>query len=150
MIPGVTIHGCMFKWLSIKKVNLSSKNWENSESNLLKELVESQFLANKHSTSTINWKSIAERLYRKNEEVDKVFRNAKQCREHWCCFLNPELKKGPWKIEEDILLLTKIRSNNGRRWSQIVSYFEGRTENALKNRFTLLIQKQKKTSKSKQ
>jgi len=74
-----------------------------------------------------------------NEERDKVFRNAKQCREHWNCFLNPALKKGPWKIEEDILLLTKIRSNNGRKWSEIVSYFEGRTENALKNRFTLLI-----------
>lgn len=29
LIPGVTSHCCMFKWLSIKKINLSSKNWEN-------------------------------------------------------------------------------------------------------------------------
>lgn len=41
LIPGVTANGCMFKWLSIKKVNLSSKNWEAYESNLLRELVES-------------------------------------------------------------------------------------------------------------
>jgi len=39
LIPGVTSNCCKFKWLSIKKVNLSSKNWETYESNLLRELV---------------------------------------------------------------------------------------------------------------
>jgi hypothetical protein len=80
-----------------------------------------------------------------------VYRSAKQCREHWNCYLNPQLKKGPWTIDEDILLLTLIRGNNGdKKWSEIVFSFEGRTENALKNRYTLLIDKQKKFSKSKQ
>lgn len=27
LIPGVSKHSCMFKWLSLKKINLSSKNW---------------------------------------------------------------------------------------------------------------------------
>lgn len=37
-------------------------------------------------------------------------------------------------------MLTLIRSNNGeKKWSEIVYSFEGRTENALKNRYTLLI-----------
>jgi hypothetical protein len=51
-----------------------------------------------YSISSINWKVIAEELYRVNESPNKVFRSAKQCREHWNCFLNPSLKKGPWKL----------------------------------------------------
>lgn len=48
-------------------------------------------------------------------------------------------------------MLTLIKGNNGsKKWSEIVYFFEGRTENALKNRFTLLLDKQRKVSKSKQ
>ena len=58
----------------------------------------------------------------------KIFRSAKQCREHWNCYLNPTLKKGPWSMEEDVQLLELIRSNNGeKKWSEIVYSFEGRT-----------------------
>lgn len=58
----------------------------------------------------------------------KIFRSAKQCREHWNCYLNPTLKKGPWNIEEDIQLLELIKNNNGeKKWSEIVYSFEGRT-----------------------
>jgi hypothetical protein len=54
-------------------------------------------------------------------------------------------------LEEDIQLLTMVKNNNlEKKWSEIVDFFEGRTENALKNRFTLIIEKQKKISKSKQ
>jgi hypothetical protein len=60
------------------------------------------------------------------------------------------LKKGPWLVEEDVQLLTHIKGNKGeKKWSEIVYFFEGRTENALKNRYTLLIDKQKRVSKSK-
>lgn len=27
LIPGVTAESCMFKWLSLKKVNLATNNW---------------------------------------------------------------------------------------------------------------------------
>jgi hypothetical protein len=40
-----------------------------------------------------------------NKDPKKIFRNAKQCKEHWTCYLNPELKKGPWDAEEDKILL---------------------------------------------
>jgi hypothetical protein len=64
--------------------------------------------------------------------------------------LNPNLKKGPWKPEEDIQLLKCIKQNKGsKKWSEIVKYFDGRTENALKNRYTLIIDKQKKHNKHK-
>jgi hypothetical protein len=38
-----------------------------------------------------------------------------------------------------------IKRNQGlKKWSEISKFFEGRTENALKNRYTLIIEKQKK------
>ncbi len=99
---------------------------------------------------TKDWKMISQRLYFENNRSDKIFRNAKQCREHWNCYLNPNLKKGPWKPEEDIQLLKCIKQNKGsKKWSEIVKYFDGRTENALKNRYTLIIDKQKKHNKHK-
>ena len=76
----------------------------------------------------INWKAVAEKQYKINHQNAKIFRSAKQCREHWNCYLNPQIKKGPWKIEEDIQLLSLIRGNNGeKKWSEIVYSFEGRT-----------------------
>lgn len=35
LIPGVKGDHCMFKWLSLKKNNLSDNNWSEKESNLL-------------------------------------------------------------------------------------------------------------------
>ena len=41
-----------------------------------------------------------------------------------------------------------IKQNGGsKKWSEIVKYFDGRTENALKNRYTLIIDKQKRYNK---
>ena len=61
-------------------------------------------------------------------------RNGKQCRDRWFNTLNPNVVKGNWTAEEDyniFYLYNKI----GPRWCQIVVYFEGRTENSIKNRF---------------
>lgn len=54
---------------------------------------------------TIDWRKASQDLFNLNPNPDKIFRNAKQCKEHWSCYLNPVLRKGPWVIEEDILLL---------------------------------------------
>lgn len=40
LIPGVTAHNCMFKWLSVKKTNLSVQHWAPEESNILRSIVE--------------------------------------------------------------------------------------------------------------
>ena len=85
-----------------------------------------------------------------NENSNRIFRNAKQCREHWSCYLNPKLKKGPWELSEDKRLLECILNNKGlKKWSEIARRFHGRTENALKNRFNLVMEKLKKNGKSK-
>ncbi len=63
--------------------------------------------------------------------------------------MDPRIKKGPWEKEEDKKLLQIVLDSNcQKKWSAIKLDFEGRTENALKNRYNLLLEKQKKLSPS--
>jgi myb proto-oncogene protein len=66
-----------------------------------------------------------------------VSRNGKQCRERWVNFLNPEIKKDPFTLTEDIMILEK-RLSIGNKWSEIIKEMPGRTENNVKNRFNMM------------
>ena len=92
----------MFKWLNIRKVNLSVQHWLEAEATLLGNIIEEMGTHASSRRTTLNWKVVSERLYKANPLEGKIFRSAKQCREHWNCYLNPKLKKGPWNIGEDI------------------------------------------------
>lgn len=72
-------------------------------------------------------------------------RAGKQCRERWLNHLDDSISKDPWSTEEDLTLLTKQKII-GNKWSEIVKYLPGRTENMVKNRFNTLA-KQKREEK---
>jgi hypothetical protein len=81
-------------------------------------------------------------LYTLNTEPEKIYRHPKQCREHYSSFLDPQIKKGAWTRSEDLALLANIVENEGeKKWCRLVKVLEGRTENAIKNRFQLLSSK---------
>lgn len=82
---------------------------------------------------TKQWSQIANQL----NNVLNVTRNGKQCRERWVNFLNPEIKKDPFSLSEDILILEK-RLAIGNKWSEIIKEMPGRTENNVKNRFNMM------------
>ena len=83
---------------------------------------------------TKHWNQIAAQL---NATLD-VNRNGKQCRERWVNFLNPDIKKDPFSLEEDIQILEK-RLLIGNKWSEIIKDMPGRTENNVKNRFNMMF-----------
>jgi hypothetical protein len=97
LISGTHWQKCKYRWLSLRKVKLLTHKWSRHESGLLAAAI--------RSSPRINWKTVSERLYELNTAADKVFRTAKQCREHWNCFLNPSIQKGPWSLQEDRRLL---------------------------------------------
>lgn len=89
-------------------------------------------------------------MYSLNSNPDKIYRHPKQCREHYASFLDPTIKKGPWTKEEDLMLLSHIIENSGeKKWCRLVKILEGRTENAIKNRFQLVFAKLKKKKENK-
>lgn len=95
-VPGKNAMQCMFKWLGFKKCNLTEFPWAEAEEQLLRELVAKR--------GKNQWIEISQELFLANK-VTKIYRSPKQCREHWTCYMDPELKKGPWRPQEDLLLL---------------------------------------------
>ena len=61
-------------------------------------------------------------------------RTARQCRDRWVNYLSPSNKNGPWSQEEDQLLAEKYLQH-GPQWTSIAKYFDGRSENNVKNRW---------------
>jgi hypothetical protein len=67
-------------------------------------------------------------------------RTARQVRERWRLYLNPEIDNSQFSEEEDQLLIEKYSECKGS-WSQIRQYFKGRTDVKLKYRFQQLDRK---------
>ncbi|PKU63185.1 Transcription factor WER [Dendrobium catenatum] len=61
----------------------------------------------------------------------------------WLTYLNTECKKGGWSQEED-MLLCEAQKIFGNRWTEIAKVVAGRTDNAVKNRFSTLCKKRAK------
>ncbi|KAJ0237982.1 Transcription factor MYB88 [Hirschfeldia incana] len=83
---------------------------------------------------TQNWAIIASKF------TDK---STRQCRRRWYTYLSSDFKRGGWTPEEDALLCEAQRLF-GNRWTEIAKVVSGRTDNAVKNRFTTLCKKRAK------
>ena len=69
-------------------------------------------------------------------------KNWRQCKERWNQFLNPNINKDSWTEEEDDLLI-RLHEKYGSKWSLMVSHFKGRPRLQIRNRYNLLMKKQK-------
>ncbi|KAL3654212.1 Transcription factor [Castilleja foliolosa] len=101
-------------------------SWSQEEDDILREQIRD------HGTE--NWAIIASKF------KDKTTR---QCRRRWFTYLNSDFKKGGWSPEED-MLLCEAQKIFGNRWTEIAKVVSGRTDNAVKNRFTTLCKKRAK------
>lgn len=65
-------------------------------------------------------------------------RTQKQCRERWNGHLSPTINKGPWTLEEDIILAQK-HDEIGNKWAKISQFLPGRTDILVKNRWNTSV-----------
>ena len=70
-------------------------------------------------------------------------RNPRQCRERWQNYLNPALSSNNWTEEEDQLILERFKEM-GPHWNAIGRTFVGRSGNAVRNRYLVLMRHQQK------
>ncbi|KAI3744527.1 hypothetical protein L1987_57610 [Smallanthus sonchifolius] len=101
-------------------------SWSQEEDDILRDQI------GIHGTD--NWAIVASNF------KDKTTR---QCRRRWFTYLNSDFKKGGWTQEED-MLLCEAQKIFGNRWTEIAKVVSGRTDNAVKNRFSTLCKKRAK------
>jgi hypothetical protein len=64
-------------------------------------------------------------------------RNARQCRERYKNYLDPNLRSDAWTFDEDALLEEKY-GEFGAKWNKIAKFFTNRSDNAIRNRWMML------------
>ena len=99
-----------------EKSQKSKEKFTEKEDHKLKQLV--SFLGTK------NWKFIAKEMGTKN---------ARQCRERWKNYLNPDLNLGTYTVQEDMLIV-KLYQEIGPKWKKMSNYLPGRSPNSIRNR----------------
>lgn len=67
-------------------------------------------------------------------------RTGKQCRERFKNHLDPKVHSSKWTEEEDQLLID-LHAQYGNAWTKLTTFFNGRTDNCLKNRWNSTLKK---------
>jgi myb proto-oncogene protein len=69
-----------------------------------------------------------------------IAKATKKIRERWHNYLNPNIKKGIWTLEEHKTLFEMVLKI-GRKWSKISKEIPGRNEHSVKNEFRRIFRK---------
>jgi hypothetical protein len=110
----------MFSQFQLHTISKSKSLFEPWEAIRLTELVQIH--------GTTNWYIIAGHL---------PGRSARQCRQRWSNYVNPNISKHEWTESENEIVLTTYR-DSGPKWCVIAHFLPGGSRNNVENRYFAL------------
>eukprot|EP00514_Thraustochytrium_sp_LLF1b_P005345 CAMPEP_0184527034 /NCGR_PEP_ID=MMETSP0198_2-20121128/10980_1 /TAXON_ID=1112570 /ORGANISM="Thraustochytrium sp., Strain LLF1b" /LENGTH=598 /DNA_ID=CAMNT_0026918661 /DNA_START=1228 /DNA_END=3024 /DNA_ORIENTATION=+ len=163
-VPTRTHTQCLQRWNKVLKPGLLKGPWSPEEDRLLRALVEQGMaslseaesdekkLVSRRSegsmSTTSDWSDAGSTDTARDARIKRVDwflisenipgRSVKQCRERWCCNLDPKINKGAWTEEEDRILID-VQAREGNCWAKIARLLNGRTEHTVKTRFRSIL-----------
>jgi hypothetical protein len=111
------------RWEKVLNPQIVKGSWTRDEDDRILAFVEG------HGTK--DWAKLA---------ADLPGRTSKQCRERFKNHLDPAVQRIPWKEEDDQQLIG-LHERYGNQWSLIASFFDGRTDHCIKNRWNSTVKK---------
>ncbi|ORX54131.1 hypothetical protein DM01DRAFT_1407628 [Hesseltinella vesiculosa] len=131
-VPNRTPVQCSTRWLGALNPNVHKGRWAPEEDEILTEAVQ------KYShKSVLPWNRIAQQIPN---------RTGIQCQARWTEALDPTVRKGRWKKEEDDMLRAGV-ARFGCCWIRVSSMIHGRTQRQCRTRWNQIKSKQEKLSK---
>jgi len=115
---------CRHRWHKTMIPNLKKGQWDNNESQLLRQLVTQQ-KDNSMEGATIDWEAISKFI---------EGRTGKACRERWTSRVDPSINRLPFTQEEETQLLV-LHAQLQNQWAKIAEQMPGRTADAVKSKY---------------
>jgi hypothetical protein len=117
LFPGKTSQQIFERWTKVLNPVLHKGSWTRDEDEVIIQYV--------RANGCTAWTKLAKML---------PGRIGKQCRERWLNHLDPQISRGPWRPEEDTLLM-RLHEQHGNSWSKIAAHMPTRSDNMIKNRW---------------
>jgi hypothetical protein len=111
---------CLQRWEKVLKPGIVKGRWTTDEDRQLIEIMAENFKS---------WGKVSELM---------PGRTSKQCRERWNNYLRPDVVHSVFSEREDGIILS-MQEELGNKWALIARALPGRTENAVKVRFSVLV-----------
>ncbi|KAL9245345.1 hypothetical protein vseg_019008 [Gypsophila vaccaria] len=107
-----------------EKEGMKKGSWSSEEDEILRNYI------NLHGHG--NWRSLP-----KNAGLQRC---GKSCRLRWTNYLRPDIKRGPFTLEDEKLVM-QLHAILGNRWAAISAQLPGRTDNEIKNLWNTHLRK---------